>query len=176
MGLFGGGNSSKSTTNNIDNRALNAAGNSGLAVGGDNNRVTVTDQGATNNALNAMRAGNADALAFANEFGENAMSLAGRSLTESFDYSAGLTDRVFDAMDASSAKAFEFVGDAFDGALVESRMARENAVGAALETNERISEIYRSQGRESAEQSINMLKVLAIVVGVIGVGVVLRAS
>ncbi len=49
MGLFGGGNSSKRTTNNIDNRALNAAGNSGLAVGGDNNRVTVTDQGATNN-------------------------------------------------------------------------------------------------------------------------------
>lgn len=174
MGLFDS-TSKKSTTNNVDNRATNAAGNTGLAVGGDRNFITVTDNGATNKALDSLVEGNKSALDFAESFGESAFDLTGRSVSESFDFSAGVNDRAFDAIDHSSALAYDFVGDAFDSAISESQLARESAVGAALETNKRIDDIYSSAGRESADQSFNMLKVVAVLVGVIGLGVLIRA-
>lgn len=174
MGLFDS-TSKKSTTNEIDNRATNAAGNSGVAVGGDNNRITVTDNGAVNRSLDSLVEGNKTALDFAENFGEMAFDLTGEAVGESFDYSAGVTDRAFDAIDETSRQTFGFLGDAFDGAITESRLARESAVDAAIETNKRINDIYSTVGRESADQSFSMLKVVALLVGVVGLGVLISA-
>ena len=175
MGLFGGGNSSKSSTNNIDNRATNAAGNSGLAVGGDNNKISVLDGGAVNSAIGGIVSVNESSLNFANDFGESAFDLVGNTMSESYGFASSQTDQAFDAIDKVSEQSFSFVADAFDSALYESRMSRESAVGAALESNARIADVYATAGRESSSQSFDMIKVVAVLVGVIGLGVLLRA-
>ena len=168
MGLFGGGNSSKKTENNIDNSALNAAGNTGLAVMGDSNQITLTDQGAVaeafgfgSSALNSMQESSLAAL----EFGQGAMD-------SSYGFSSGVTDRAFDSIEASSEAAYGFAADAFGSAMGATEVARAEAFNVISENNKRIDEVYKTTGRESAEDSMTIIKLMA---GLVGVGLVVMA-
>lgn len=149
-GSIGGSSSKKSTTNNNDNRALMAAGNSGQAVMGEGNVVNVLDGGAIN-----------DAFAFANG---------------AFEYADTASDRAFEAIDDASAAAFAFANGAFESALAQSDAARAESYNAVAESNRRIDEAYagyRKAGRESEAESLSIIKILAVMVGVgvIAVGV-----
>lgn len=159
MGLFGGGNSKKSTTNNYDQRALNAAGNSGQAVMGEGNEVTVTysDHGAVNRAFDfgtaaveAMQESTGMALGFESDALERGFDFGSQAL----DYSERITDRAFAESAASRAEAFSTI----------------------TETNKRVDEFYKTSGRETAEDSMQIVKIMALLVGAgLLVGVVRRA-
>lgn len=154
MGLFGGGNSSKSSTVNNDNRALNAAGNTGNAIMGTGNTITTTDFGAITGALEA----------------------ASESMRNAYDFSSGVTDRAFDSIDSNSAEAFSFANQAMESALDESAAARGEAFSAISESNKRVDEFYKSSGRETAADSMNIIKIMAALVAAgLLVGMVKRA-
>lgn len=199
MGLFSGGNSKKKTTINNDNRALNAAGNTGQAVMGEGNEVNVTysDHGAVEAAFDYagdVTGAMSDAVDSAFGFGDGAIeavqesSLAAlefgeSSLREGFgfaesamDHNARVNDRAFDAMEASSDAAFSFVNNAFESALDESAQARAEAFTTISETNKRVDEFYKTSGRETAADSMKIIKWMAFLVGAgLAVGVIRRA-
>lgn len=158
MALFGGSSSKKRTTNNVDNRALNASGNEGIAVMGEGNNITTTDFGAVAAGL---------------ELGSEALEYGLESMRDSYGFSGGVTDRAFDAIDATSERSFDFVNDVFDSALAHSESASAEAFGSISESNSRIDEIYKTAGRETSADSMNIIKIMAalaavgLVVGVI---------
>lgn len=188
MGLFGGGNSKKKTTINNDNRALNAAGNSGQAVMGEGNEVNVTysDNGAVEAAFDYagdVTGAMSDAVNSAFDFGGGAIEAVQESSLaalefgrDALEHTGGVTDRAFDAIDASSSAAFSFVNNAFESALDESAQARAEAFTTINETNKRVDEFYKTSGRETAADSMKIIKWMAFLVGAgLAVGVIRRA-
>ncbi|MDP2505642.1 hypothetical protein [Oceanobacter sp. 3_MG-2023] len=158
MGLFGGGNSSKSTSNAYDNRAQNAAGNMGQAVMGEGNTVTVLDGGAISDAF---------------DFGAQSLEMAGEASSMAFDYGHGVTDQAFAAVDSATKDAFGFTAGAFDAALSESAAARAESFAAISENNNRVDEIYKSAGKETAADAMTAVKWVAgvAVLGLLVMGV-----
>ena len=174
FGSIGGSKSSKRTTNNNDNRALMAAGNTGQAVMGEGNTVFVNrlDGGAIGDAFEfgkSALAANIQSSNSAFEYASSANRDAINFASDSMSFTGGVTDRAFDAVDQSSSQAFQFVSGAFDSALEHSEAARAESFNAVSESNKRIDEAYagyRASGRESAAESLSIIKVLALLVGV----------
>jgi hypothetical protein len=156
MGILGG-SSSKRTENNYDNRALNAAGNTGQAVMGEGNTVNViySDHGAVNSAF---------------EFGGQALQFMAEGQAGALEYSALASDRAFDAVDKASSEAYGFAGHAFDAALQDTAEARAQLFTAVSQANDRIDDVYRTSGRETTEDAMSAVKTVA---GVAGIGLLL---
>lgn len=161
MALFGGSKSKKTTTNNVDNRALMASGNTGVAVMGEGNVVTTTDFGS---------------VAAGVELSRDALEYGVISMREGYGFSSGVTDRAFDAIDKTSERSFDFVNDVFDSALAHSESASAEAFDSISENNLRIDEIYKTAGRETSADSMNIIKVMAALTAVVLVVGVVRAK
>lgn len=151
MGLFSGGNSSKTTENKYDNRANQAT--SGGIAGNGNTVVTntmATDFGAVDGAF---------------DFGGDAIDAVAKSQVSSFDFAEGSMDRVLDSFDDASRKAFSFAGDAFNAAIDESAAARSESFKVVSDQNERLDKVYQVSGRESSDQALKIVMLMAGLVG-----------
>lgn len=149
MGLFGGGNSSKSTTNNYDQRQNQAAGK---GVAGNNNYVVneTSDYGAIENAF---------------EFGESAIDGMAESQEMALEFAGGSMSRVLDSLDDNTGQAFGIVESVFERAIDSSDAARAESFGAISQNNKRMDEIYSTVGRETQDQTMKIVMLMAGLVG-----------
>lgn len=129
-----------------------------------------------------------EAMALANESTMAALEYGAGSQMAAYEFSSTTQGRAFEAMqgsydtalsaiDDATDRSYEFMGQAFNRALETSDAARAESFSAISESNKRMDEWQKNNGRQSEAHGMEMIKVLALAAGagMVIMGVVARA-
>lgn len=150
----GGSRSSSSSQQSTQTQNLNLQEIGGIAVAGSEGvtiRSTTTDQGTVDAARDiAITALDTGLTGFqeAGDLARDVLASSERQTGSVLDFAAGAQEGVFDVVDASQARAFDFAGDVNLGFQEALGGVTEDFIGAGQSILERVIDVVQGAGRQ----------------------------